>query len=216
MTKTINDENFSDLPKNVQLYVNTLRSLMGMDILEEDLFENDIQDLWLDNIKARRGEYKGDSDFFIHDLDGSDKSWDFLNNIDSNFDNEEIIKYIGDYFWFAFRSVPTEDFEVLLISVTPKGFFDDGRVGLIFDERYLKNNLVSNLFEVMESTLEFETETSNPEEKIKEACEKMGNLGIDYSIQLQDMIPISKEERDFLSNVLFNTANDKKVNRKKL
>lgn len=55
MTKTINDEHFSELPKNVQLYVNTLRSLMGMDVLEKDLFENDIQDLWFDNIKARRG-----------------------------------------------------------------------------------------------------------------------------------------------------------------
>lgn len=56
---------------------------------------------------------------------------------------------------------------------------------MIFDETAIGSDLVENLTEVMESTLEFTINIEEPLEKIIKAYQKMKSIGIEFSIDLQ-------------------------------
>lgn len=90
-----------------------------------------------------------------------------------------------NFCWFAFVNDSREDNENPLILVTPKGFWDDGRIPMIFDETTIFSDLVENLTEIMESTLEFTIDNEEPLQKNIKAYQKMKNIGIEFSIDLQ-------------------------------
>lgn len=181
------DETFKELPKNVKLFINTLRSLQGKNPLENKEFDVSYQQLWKNTIKDRKScKEKNIPSILLHDSEGCDESWNILqDNFDKSWSNDAIIKYVASYFWFAFVNDTRDDNENPLMLVTPKGFWDDGRIPMIFDEYKLSSDLLENLTEVMESTLEFDSDIEDPLEKIIKAYQKMKNIGIEFSIDLQ-------------------------------
>lgn len=198
------DENiFSQMPKAVKLYINSLRSLQGNEPLLPETFSKKHQKMWAQTISDRLNSPDASDlpSIMLFDAEYSDEIWSLLNvGLDSSWDNEHVIKYVATYFWFAFANDPRDTNENPFLLITPKGFWDDGRVQLIFTDYPLHNDLVKGLHEIMESTLELEPETTDPLEQLREAVIKMKNLGISFSQELQEsqICHLSKESgRDF-------------------
>lgn len=181
---------FSQMPEAVKLYINSLRSLQGTEPLLPHKFSKKHQKMWEQTISDRfnSSDTSDLPDIMLFEAEYSDEISNLLTTkIDSTWDNECVIKYVATYFWFAFANDPRDTDENPFLIVTPKGFWDDGRVPLIFNEYSLKNDLVKGLGEIMESTLELETEATDPLDKLREAVLKMKQLGISFSQELQEI-----------------------------
>lgn len=178
-----NDDNLNLLPIKVQLFINTLRSLKGENPLFSHLFDKDLLELWNDNIEYRQ-ESSNDS-IFLHGSKYEDKSWQLLWDIDNSWNNDNIIKYIASYFSFAFSNdVENEDEAYILIQ--PKQYYDDGRIPMIFSYNNIPNPLLKDLYEIMESTIEFKPNNmKNNEDLLIQAMNKMKEIGIDFNSKLQ-------------------------------
>lgn len=187
LNNTSSDESFNQLPENVKLFVNTLRSLQGKKPLENKEFDIKYQELWKNTIKDRKScKNKNLPSIMLFDSEGSDDIWNTLwDNFDSSWSEDHIIRYVASYFWFAFANDPRDYDENPQMLVTPKGFWDDGRIPMIFDEYKVGSDLLSNLTEIMESTLEFNTDIEDPLERIVQAYQRMKDIGIEFSIDLQ-------------------------------
>lgn len=178
-----NDDNLNLLPIKVQLFINTLRSLKGENPLFSHLFDKDLLELWNDNIEYRQ-ESSNDS-IFLYGSKYEDKSWQLLWDIDNSWNNDNIIKYIASYFSFAFSNdIENEDEAYILIQ--PKQYYDDGRIPMIFSYNNIPNPLLKDLYEIMESTIEFKPNNmKNNEDLLIQAMNKMKEIGIDFNSKLQ-------------------------------
>lgn len=189
--KIFSDENFNELPKNVKLFINTLRSLQGDFPLFENEFNVNYQNLWSETIKERHSKSNsGLPDIFLFSSENADKIWDILyDSIDDSFNNEHIIKYIAKYFWFAFVNDPRDEDEPEDVNpkiiITPKGFWDDGRIPMIFNINKIQIPLLKGLEENGESTIEMKINEKDPLVKLRIAYQKMKEIGIEFSENLQ-------------------------------
>lgn len=186
-----NTEEFNALPKNVQLFINTLRSLQGNDALSIDTFDVKYQKLWNMNAIDRQAlnNQKDLPHIMMYKSKGCDDSWDTLwQKFDVSFDDEKVLKALAPYFWFCFVNDSRDENENPQMLIAPKGFFDNGRIPLVFDGSKLGNcPSVEFLSEIMESTLEFQIDSKEPLEKIIKSYDKMKSIGIDFSLELQKM-----------------------------
>lgn len=191
---------FESLPESVKLFINTLRSLMGQEILDKKSFDKKTIDIWEKTIQERASRTGKLPGVFMHDIEHADDIWSLLHDhANSNdWNNENILRYAGQYFWFCFSNDPRQEQENPHLFITPKGFWDDGRVPVIFSSRRIKHEGFKNLDEIMESTVEFESESEDDLDRLKQAYQFMKKWGVDFSLELQkDIIQQGCASEDF-------------------
>ncbi len=201
-----NEYDFSDLPQSIQIFTNTLRSLMGKSILEKESFSAKHLNIWNSAIQERNQINNNNSDnhippIYIFDKDFSDDVWNILQDIkyEKNVWNDDrVMKYMSQYFWYCFSNDPRdEDKEYPHLFIAPKGFSDDGRIPMIFEQN-INQSICAPLSEIMESTVEFTSTQDHQNEQLKESYQFMKLLGIEFSFSLQKTIKYSEEaHRDF-------------------